>query len=334
MLLRAVNRRSVYVRHAVRARWDHPELARQPYHDALRARADLRDWGLDVQPADSPRLSPAKVHLTQVRAPEGDEFTVVSDGSAPGKAAGYGAVLVDRAGPFAEVCSGFMADAPNAWAAEWLGKALGLLTLLSLAASRPKVVLCVADCSSAVMSNRRASPSGSPAVDRVRRWFAETAAARAPVVREAYIPAQHTSRSKSWAASAQQRAHELAAEGRRLAESWTVPVPDLLGDLWLLMKQGSICLSPSASLDAAYAETNVVGGHLEVVTGADPRTGPAWESLVERGQLSNGQLRLLAWMRAAKWLHRGDPNSLICPFCMSPVGGWGEHLLSSCPRLA
>ena len=98
----------------------------------------------------------------------------------------------------------------------------------------------------------------------------------------------------------QQRAHELAGEGRRQAEPWTVPVLDLLGDPWLLMKQGFICLSPSASLDAVYAEMNVVGGHLEVVTGADPRTGPTWESLVERGQLSNGQLRLLARMRAAK----------------------------------
>ena len=116
--MRAINSRSAYVRHAVHARWDHPELARQPYHDALRACADLRDWGLDVLPANSPRLSPAKVHLTQARAPEGDEFTVVSDSSALEKAAGYGAVLVDRIGPFAEVCSGFMADAPNAWAAE------------------------------------------------------------------------------------------------------------------------------------------------------------------------------------------------------------------------
>ena len=56
--------------------------------------------------------------------------------------------------------------------------------------------------------------------------------------------------------------------------------------------------------------------------------------MVESGQLSNGQLRLLAWVRAAKWLHKGDPDSLICPLCSSPVGGWGEHLLSSCPKLA
>ena len=200
VLLRAINRRSVYVRQAVRSRWDHPELASQPYHDALRVRADLRDWGLDVLPAGSPKLSPAKVHLAWLREPKGDEFTVVSDGSAPGMAIGYGAVLVDREGPFVEVSSGFMADTPTAWAAEWLGKALGLLTLLSLAASRPKVVLCVADCSSAVVSNKRAGPLGSPAVDCVRRWFAETTAAPAPVVREAYIPAQHTSKSKSWAA--------------------------------------------------------------------------------------------------------------------------------------
>ena len=56
VLLRAINSRSVYVRQAVRSRWDHPELASQPYHDALRARADLWDWGLDVQPAVSPKL--------------------------------------------------------------------------------------------------------------------------------------------------------------------------------------------------------------------------------------------------------------------------------------
>ena len=41
VLLRAVNSRSMYVRQAVRLRWDHPELLNQPYHDALRAQADL-----------------------------------------------------------------------------------------------------------------------------------------------------------------------------------------------------------------------------------------------------------------------------------------------------
>ena len=90
-------------------------------------------------------LSPAKVHLARLREPRGDEFTVVSDGSAPSTAIGYGAVLVDREGPFAEVSSRFFADAPNDWAAEWMGKVLGLLTLLSLAAPWPKLVLCVAD---------------------------------------------------------------------------------------------------------------------------------------------------------------------------------------------
>ena len=44
VLLRAINSTSVYVRQAVRSRWDHPELASQPYHDALRACADLRHW--------------------------------------------------------------------------------------------------------------------------------------------------------------------------------------------------------------------------------------------------------------------------------------------------
>ena len=94
---------------------------------------------------------------------------------APGVAIGYGAVLVDGVGPFAEVSSGFVADAPNAWAAEWMGKVVGLQTLQRLALGHPKVVLCVADCSSAVVSNRHTSPSGSPAVDKVRRWFASTA---------------------------------------------------------------------------------------------------------------------------------------------------------------
>ena len=120
-------------------------------------------------------------------------------------------------------------------------------------------------------------------VDSVPRWFAKTTAARAPVVREAYIPAQHTSKSKSWAACVQQRAHKPAAEGRKNAEPWTIPVPDLLGDLWHLVKRGSICLSPSASLDAACAEANVVSGHLDVVAGVDPRTGVIWESVVESG---------------------------------------------------
>ena len=99
VLLRAINSRSVYVRQAVRSRWDHPELASQPYHDALRVRADLRDWGLGVLPAGSPKLSPAEVHLTQLCEPEGDKFTVVSDGSAPDMATGYGRSWWTEKGP-------------------------------------------------------------------------------------------------------------------------------------------------------------------------------------------------------------------------------------------
>ena len=111
-------------------------------------------------------------------------------------------------------------------------------------------------------------------------------------------------------------------------------MPELLGDLWHLAKGGSLCLSPSAAVDAAYAEANVVGGHLGTVARVDSRTGAAWESVVEGGQLSNGQLRLLAWVRAAKWLHAGNTDSVTCPFCSSVVSGWGVHLLSVCPKLA
>ena len=171
-------------------------------------------------------------------------------------------------------------------------------------------------------------------MDKVRRWFVETAAAWAPLVREAYIPAQHTSKSTSWAARVQHRAHKLAAVVRGNAEPWTVPVPDLLGDLWHLVKSGSICLSLSATLDAAYAGANVVGGHLDIVAGVDARTGAVWESVVENGQLSNVQLRLLAWLRAARWLHEGDSDFMTCLFCSSAVSGWGVHLLSVCPKLA
>ena len=78
----------------------------------------------------------------------------------------------------------------------------------------------------------------------------------------------------------------------------------------------------------------MVGGHLDIVARADPRSGAIWESVVESGQLSNGQLRLLAWVGAAKWLHKGDSDSLSCPFCLSAVSGWGVHLLSVCPKLA
>ena len=192
---------------------------------------------------------------------------------APGAAIGYRAVLVDGVGPFAELSLGFMADAPNAWAAEWMGKVVGVQTLLSLATGHLKVVLCVADCLLAVVSNRRSSPSGSPAVDKFRRWFAAIARARAPVVREAYIPAQHASKSTTWVASLQHQAHKLVAEGRKGAKPWNVPVPDLLGDLWHLVKGGSFCLMPAAALDIAYTEANSVGGHLGTVAKVDPRTG-------------------------------------------------------------
>ena len=108
----------------------------------------------------------------------------------------------------------------------------------------------------------------------------------------------------------------------------------MLGDLWHLVKGGSLCLSPAAAVDAAYAEVNVVGGHLSTVARVDSQTGAAWESIVESGQLSNGQLRLLAWVCAATWLHEGGPGTLTCPSCSSAVSGWGVHLPSTCPKLA
>ena len=57
----------------------------------------------------------------------------------------------------------------------------------------------------------------------------------------------------------------------------------------------------------------------------DARVGGAWESVVEQGVLSNGQLRLLSWVRAAPWMHEGPRDSLLprTPLLLLRGGGGG-----------
>ena len=128
-----------------------------------------------------------------IREPTGTGFTLVSDGSSVPGRMGLGAVMVDVDGVFAELKCGFMVDKQNAWAAEWLSKMMPVHVALDVLRLTITKVLCVADCSSAVISNKQANPSAMPVVDKVRlalAWWAATSSAR---VRKAYMQAQHNS---------------------------------------------------------------------------------------------------------------------------------------------
>ena len=72
----------------------------------------------------------------------------------------------DANGVFAELKCGFQADEQYAWAAEWMSQVMPVHVArdeLHLVASK---VLCIADCSAAIISNKRAHPSAMPAVDK------------------------------------------------------------------------------------------------------------------------------------------------------------------------
>ena len=101
--------------------------------------------------------------------------------------------MVDVDGVFAELKSDFMVDRQNTWAAEWLPKMMPVHAALDVLRMTITKVLCIADCSSAVISNRRANPSAMPVVDKVRLAFAQWAATSSARVREAYMQAQHNS---------------------------------------------------------------------------------------------------------------------------------------------
>ena len=59
---------------------------------------------------------------------------------------------------FAQLKCGFMVDKQNAWAAEWLSKMMPVHVATDVLCLTITRVLCIADCSSAVISNKRSNP--------------------------------------------------------------------------------------------------------------------------------------------------------------------------------
>ena len=272
------------------------------------------------------------MHL--IRQPGGTGFTFISDSSlVPGRM-GLGAVMVDADGVVAELKCGVMTDRQNAWAAEWLSKMMPVHVardILHLAATK---VLCIADGSSAVISNRRANPSTMPVLDKFRLELARWAATSLAQVGEVYIQAQHNSMNSSPAAKWQARAHDLSTEARDEACARFLPMKSVLGDMWVLLKGDLVCLSPSDTLDGIYEGHHFLGKHLDSLFQPHPGAGSLWTRMVESDAFSNQELNTLLWVRAAPWMHAAASTNVLCRFCRQPVPGWGAHLPRGCIKLA
>ena len=334
VLLKTLNSRSSLTREALRHLWNDPGCREVASHDGQLAQEELRSWGLAVGSLQGPLVGEAPVSVNLLREPTGTEFTFVSDGSSVPGRMGLGAVMVDADGVFAELKCGFKIDKRNAWAAEWLSKMLPVHVALDVLRLTVSKVLCVADCSSAIISNRPANPSAMPVVDKVRLAFARWAAASPARIREAYMQAQHNSLHSSPAARWQARAHDLSTEARTEAWARSLPMKDILGDVWVLLRGDCVCLSPSDTLDSVYESHLPPGRHLTDLFRAHPGAGSLWVCMVESGAFSNQELNTFMWVRAAPWMHSAASSNVLCPFCRLPVPGWGAHLPGGCVKLA
>ena len=87
-------------------------------------------------------------------------------------------------------------------------------------------------------------------VDKVRLAFARWAATSSARVREAYMQAQHNSLLNTPTARWQARAHDLPTEAQDEAWACSLPMKNVLGDVWVLLRGNCVCLSPSDTLDS------------------------------------------------------------------------------------
>ena len=218
---------------------------------------------------------------------------------------------------------GFLVDKQNARAAEWLSKMMPVHVAMDVLRLTISKVLCVADCSSDVISNRLANPSAMPVVDKVQLAFTRWAATSSARVREPYMQAQHNSLHSTPAARWQARAHDLSTEAKDEAWACSLPMKGVLGDVWVLLRGDYVCLSPSDTLDSVYESHLPPGKHLSDVFRAHPGAGSLWASMVESGAFSDQGLNTFLWVRAAPWMHSTASSSMLCPFGRHLVPGWG-----------
>ena len=129
-------------------------------------------------------------------------------------------------------------------------------------------------------------------------------------------------------------AHNLSTEARDEAWVRSLPMKNVLGDVWVLLQGDCVCLSPSVTLDSACEDHLLLGKHLTGLLRAHPGAGLLWTSMVDSGAFSNQQLNTLLGVRATPLMHSTATSSVLCPFCRQPVPGWGAHLPGGCIKLA
>eukprot|EP00667_Euglena_gracilis_P023418 EG_transcript_26442 len=149
-------------------------------------------------------------------------------------------------------------------------------------------------------------------------------------VREAYIPAQHDTQHSSHLATIQAHADLLAKE----ATSATHPsgLPTFSGLAWgpQLMIRGLLVTQPRASLDALYKDK--LPRYIGLPSAFSLPPSPTWAHLIQKKQLSWGEVSMCLWIRSAALLPT-VPNA-YCPFCKLHIPDLPEHLRSRCLKLS
>lgn len=120
--MRALNARNAWTRTTTRHLFQHPPAVHADVNDIMRFHSLAQHFDFTVLLPGDPCRRGVEEHTHLVRVYTGGDVVLVSDGSAPRHALGWGALVADSEGPLATQYAGVSCDISYSWAAEWLGK--------------------------------------------------------------------------------------------------------------------------------------------------------------------------------------------------------------------
>ena len=121
-LFKALSSRNALVRHTSRMLLARPEHLAVNNDDFAQLRQLLRVHNLQISTTPHTTSTATADTHNFLREYSGAEVALISDGSSPQYALGWGALVADIDGVLATTCGGLQCHVSFSWAAEWLGK--------------------------------------------------------------------------------------------------------------------------------------------------------------------------------------------------------------------
>jgi hypothetical protein len=152
--------------------------------------ADLcRLWDMEWFTVPSAQISSAPCLVNIHRPWTGGVVALVSDGSSPEGALGWGALVADAQGPLATMSAGIACDVGYSSAAEWAGKAAAVALAQQLRIPSAMWSWSIADNLGCCLGSDGGRPTHCQWVDEIRIWYA--AAVSGTPLQDGFTPAAH-----------------------------------------------------------------------------------------------------------------------------------------------